>query len=330
MSLLTRRRLLAGSASLIGCAAAPARGQERRKLRAADNQDYDFPTVQALLFMDRYMREHSGNRLSIEVFPGGQLGEEDETIEQTRISAIDLTRVNLAPMGRLVPACNVFCLPFLLRSDDHLQRVLDGPVGAQILEWFEQRGLVGLAFYEAGARSIYNSIRSIREPADLKGFRIRIQRSEPMAKLVRSLGAIPIELSYSQLLPALQARLIDGAENNWPSYVTTDHHRVARYYTLTEHVRPPEILLMSRRAWSQLGPTDQELVRDAARASRDFARMRMREWTEISQLQAKAEGVEIVEDFDRPAFARAFAPVLAEALADPVMKDLADRIRLAE
>jgi tripartite ATP-independent transporter DctP family solute receptor len=325
----TRRRLLGAGAALAATAAPGVRvsAQDRRRLRAADNQDDDFPTVQALLYMDRYMRERSGNRLSIQVFPGGQLGEEDETIEQTRIGAIDLTRVNLAPMGRFIPACNAFCLPFLIRSDEHLRRVIDGDVGEEILRSFEQRGLVGLAFYEAGARSIYNSIRPVRTPADLRGLRIRVQRSDFMTDLMRALGTTPVALSYSQLLPALQARLIDGAENNWPSYVTTDHHRAARFYTLTEHARPPEVLLISRKSWDALAPADRELIRDAALASRSFARMRMQEWTEIARLQAAAEGAEIIQDFDREAFAQALQPFAERAMADPELERMAGRIR---
>lgn len=324
----TRRRLLEGAGlSLCAATATRAHAQDRRRLRAADNQNDDFPTVQALLYMDRYMRERSGNRLSIQVFPGGQLGEEDETIEQTRIGAIDLTRVNLAPLGRFFPACNVFCLPFLLQSDDHLRRVLDAEIGDEILQGFDRRGLVGLAFYEGGARSIYNSVRPVRTPADLQGLRIRVQRSDFMADLVRAWGATPVALSYSQLLPALQARLIDGAENNWPSYVTTDHHRAARHYTLTEHARPPEVLLISKKSWDALPPADRDLIRDAALASRAFARMRMREWTDIAQEQAAAEGAEIIRDFDRQAFADALAPFVETALADPDMKRLAGRIR---
>ena len=233
-------------------------GVVAREFRAADTQSEDYPTVQALRYMDSLVAERSGGRNQIRVFHSRQLGEEKETLEQTRAGAIDLNRTNVALIGTMVPAMNVLAMPFLFRSVEHLQKVLDGPIGNEILGSFEPYGFVGLAFYDSGARSIYNSVRPVNSIADLKGMRFRVQQSEQMSDMIRSLGAEPIELPYGQVTTGLATRLIDGAENNWPSFVTTDHYKFAGYYTLTEHAMSPEVLVMSQKAWDTLSPEDQK------------------------------------------------------------------------
>jgi tripartite ATP-independent transporter DctP family solute receptor len=191
-----------------------------REFRAADTQNEDYPTVPALRSMGRMVAERSGGRHQIRVFHSRQLGEEKETIGQTRAGAIDLNRTNGALIGNFVPAMNVLEMPFLFRSIEHLQKVLDGPIGNEILNSFEPYGFVGLSFYASGARSIYNSVRPVRSIADIKSLRLRVQQSELMSDMIKALGAEPIELPYGQVLTALSTRLIDGAENNWPCFVT--------------------------------------------------------------------------------------------------------------
>jgi tripartite ATP-independent transporter DctP family solute receptor len=203
-----------------------------RDFRAADNQSADYPTVEAVVFMGRLIEKQTKGRHSIRVFHSRQLGEEEETIKQTRVGAIDLNRTNIAPMASFVPLANVFALPFLFRSTDHLHAVLDGPIGAEILTSFEAQGLIGLAFYDSGARSIYTRGRAVRTIEDLKGLRIRVQPSDLMIEIMKALGAVPVPLRYGQVETALSTGLIDGAENNWPSYVTTNHYKVARNYTV--------------------------------------------------------------------------------------------------
>ena len=278
-----------------------------REFRAADTQSEDYPTVQALRYMGSLIEEKSGGRLQIRVFHSRQLGEEKETIEQTRVGAIDLNRTNVALIGTFVPAMNVLAMPFLFRSIEHLQKVLDGPIGNEILGSFEPYGFVGLAFYDSGARSIYNSVRPIRSIADMKGLRLRVQQSELMSDMIKALGADPIELPYGQVRTGLATKLIDGAENNWPSFVTTDHYKNASYYTLTEHAMSPEVLVMSRKAWDSLSPEDRTIFREAARQSSRFMRERWKDLEEQSRRQAEAAGVTIVTDFDRKPFEAAMA-----------------------
>jgi tripartite ATP-independent transporter DctP family solute receptor len=298
-----------------------------REFRAADTQSEDYPTVQALRYMGRLIEEKSGGRLQIRVFHSRQLGEEKETIEQTRAGAIDLNRSNVALIGTFVPKMNVLAMPFLFRSIEHLQKVLDGPIGNEILGSFEPYGFVGLAFYDSGARSVYNSVRPIRSIADLKGLRLRVQQSELMSDMIKALGAEPIELPYGQVLTGLATKLIDGAENNWPSFVTTDHYKYAGYYTLTEHTMGPEVLIMSRKAWESLPPEDRTIFREAALQSGRFMRERWKDLEEQSRRQAAGAGVTIVTEFDRKPFEAAMASIYAKAQRDPAAAQLIERIR---
>ncbi|WMT75584.1 TRAP transporter substrate-binding protein [Bradyrhizobium sp. Ash2021] len=311
-------------------AAVAATSAFAREFRAADTQNEDYPTVQALLYMGSMVAERSGGRHQIKVFHSHQLGEEKETLEQTRVGAIDLNRTNVALIGNLVPAMNVLAMPFLFRSIGHLQKVLDGPIGSEILDSFEPYGFVGLAFYDSGARSIYNSVRPIRSIADLRGLRLRVQQSEQMSDMIKSLGAEPVELPYGQVLTGLATRLIDGAENNWPSFVTTDHFKYAGYYTLTEHTMSPEVLVMSKKAWGSLSAEDQQIFRESALRSSRFMREKWRDLEERSRKQAEAAGVKIVTDIDRKPFEAAMAGLYAKAQRDPAVAQLIERIRKVE
>jgi tripartite ATP-independent transporter DctP family solute receptor len=312
------------------CLTAASTGVFAREFRAADTQNEDYPTVQALGYLGNMVRERSGGRLQIKVFHSHQLGEEKETLEQTRVGAIDLNRTNVALIGTMVPSMNVLAMPFLFRSIEHLQKVLDGPIGSELLNSFEPYGFVGLAFYDSGARSIYNSVRPIRSIDDLNGMRVRVQQSEQMSAMIRALGAEPVELPYGQVLTGLSTKLIDGAENNWPSFVTTDHYKFAGFYTLTEHTMSPEVLVMSQKAWSSLSPEDQKIFREAALRSSRFMREKWRDLEERSRKQAEDAGVRIITDIDRKPFEAAMAGIYAKAQRDPAMAELIERIRKVE
>jgi TRAP-type C4-dicarboxylate transport system substrate-binding protein len=295
MSLVSRRSFILSAGAGIVAPAARAQQLKSNRLRVADTQSYDFPTVQALLFIDRHLRTHTETGLSLQVFAGAQLGDEGEILEQTRAGAIDMARINLASLADRVPICGVLCLPELIASDEHLDAVLASPIAEEISAALKDIGLVLLSFYPSGARSIYNRMRRIQHQSDLQGMTIRVQSCSVMKRILRALGAQPIELSFNQLLPALQAGLVDGAENNWPSYVTTDQYLAAPYLTLTEHARPPEVLVMSEYRWSNMLPSERDALRFAAVASQHFMRGRWREWTDLSQQLARQGRVEVVE-----------------------------------
>jgi tripartite ATP-independent transporter DctP family solute receptor len=312
------------AATALGAAAiGPA---QAREFRAADIQEETYPTVQALRAMDQLVAERTGGRHRIRVFHSRQLGEESQTIEQTRVGAIDMNRINVGAIGNYAPVLNVLALPFLFRSIDHLYKAIDGPIGDDILAAIEPDGFVGLTFYDSGARSIYTTTRPVRRLADLRGLRLRVQQSELMDKMVKALGAEPVGIAFGQVLTALTTRLVDGAENNWPSYVTTDHYRVARYYSLTEHTMGPEVLVMSRRAWAELSAEDRAIFRAAARESSRYMRVQWQSWEERSRRQATEAGVSI-SDIDRKPFEDATRFLIDEARADPKLRPLIERIQ---
>jgi tripartite ATP-independent transporter DctP family solute receptor len=312
------------------CLTAAATGAYAREFRAADTQNEDYPTVQALRFMGHLISERTGGRHEIKVFHSRQLGEEKETLAQTRAGAIDLNRSNVALIGNIIPLMNVLAMPFLFRSIEHMQKVLDGPIGEEILDSFEPYGFVGLAFYDSGARSIYNNVRPVRSLADIRGLRLRVQQSEQMSEMIRSLGADPVELPYGQVLTGLVTKLIDGAENNWPSFVTTGHYKHAGYYTLTEHTMSPEVLVMSHKAWTTLSAEDRKIFREAALRSGQFMREKWRDLDEQSRKQAESAGVAIVTDIDKKPFEAAMAGLYVKAQRDPAAAQLIERIRKVE
>jgi tripartite ATP-independent transporter DctP family solute receptor len=304
---------------LLGSAAA-------REFRAADIQEENYPTVRALRYLDQLVAERTNGRHRIRVFHSRQLGEESQTIEQTRVGAIDMNRINVGAIGNFAPLLNVLALPFLFSSIDHLYKVVDGPLGQDILAAIEPSGFIGLTFYDSGARSIYTTNKPVRRLADLKGLRLRVQQSDLMERMVRALGAAPISLPYGQVLTALQTNLVDGAENNWPSFVSAGHYRVARHYAATQHTMSPEVLVMSLRAWADLSAQDRIIFREAARQSSKFMREQWLEWERRSHKQAVESGVTVVSTIDRKPFEDATRPLRDALRADATFRPLIERI----
>jgi len=320
----------AGAALAMLALAGSLDGLAAREFRAADIQEESYPTVQALLFMDKLVAERTGGRHRIRVFHSRQLGEESQTIEQTRVGAIDLNRINVAAIGDVAPTLNVLAQPFLFRSIDHLYKVIDGPIGDDILAAIEPNGFIGLTFYDSGARSIYTRSKPVRGLADLSGLKIRVQQSDLVIRMMKALGAEPVALPYGQVLTALSAQLVDGAENNWPSFVTTGHFKVAQFYTVTEHTMGPEVLVMSRRAWQELSDADRVIFRAAARDSSRHMREQWLSWEEQSKKQAAEAGVTVIDKFDRKPFEDATRPLRDEMRADPRFGPLIERIQAVQ
>jgi tripartite ATP-independent transporter DctP family solute receptor len=320
----------AGAALAMLALAGSLDGLAAREFRAADIQEESYPTVQALLFMDKLVAERTGGRHRIRVFHSRQLGEESQTIEQTRVGAIDLNRINVAAIGDVAPTLNILAQPFLFRSIDHLYKVIDGPIGDDILASIEPNGFIGLTFYDSGARSIYTRSKPVRGLADLNGLKVRVQQSDLVIRMMKALGAEPVALPYGQVLTALSAQLVDGAENNWPSFVTTGHFKVAQFYTVTEHTMGPEVLVMSRRAWQELSDADRAIFRAAARDSSRHMREQWLSWEEQSKKQAAEAGVTVIDKFDRKPFENATRPLRDEMRADPRFGPLIERIQAVQ
>ena len=205
--------------------------------------------------------------MGVKVYPNGALGNERDTIEQLKIGGLDMMRINVAPLNNVVPETIVPALPFLFRSEEHMHAVLDGPVGDEILAAMEAQGMVGLAFYDSGARSMYTATKPIKSLADVQHMKIRVQQSDLFVAMVEALGANPTPMPFGEVYTALKTGIVDAAENNFPSYESSRQFEAAKYYTLTEHSMAPEVLVFSKVIWDTLTPEDQAKIRKAAKDS---------------------------------------------------------------
>jgi tripartite ATP-independent transporter DctP family solute receptor len=323
---LDRRALLAGGAVLLtGCGDA-----QTRALITSDTHPYEYPTVQAVVEMGRLLEERSEGRLTLRIYAGGQLGSERDTLEITTFGGIDLDRVNLAPLNSIEPLTSVPSLPFLFRSIDHMRAAMDGPPGEKVLASLEKHGLIGICFYDSGDRSFYNTRRPIRTPADMAGLKIRVQNSNLYVAMVRALGADATPMDLGEVYQGLVQGVIDGAENNWPSYESGRHYEVARYYSLTRHVMAPEILVMSKSRWDKLEPADQALIRACARESVPYMRTLWDARVESARERVLSAGVEANEVDDQAAFADRMRPVWEQFAVSPEQRALVDEILALE
>jgi tripartite ATP-independent transporter DctP family solute receptor len=299
-------------------------------LRSSDTHPDGYPTVEAVKYMGQLIEERTGGRIGVEVFHSAQLGEEKDTIEQTRFGVIDLNRISMAPFNGLIPETAILSLPYLFRDTDHLHAVLDSEIGQEVLDLFQAHDLVALAYYDPGARSFYNRVKPIRSIDDLKGMKFRVIQSDVFVDMVAALGANATPMPYGEVYSAIETGVIDGAENNFPSYESSGHYEVAKYYTLDEHIMVPEVLVMSKTAWDKLTPEDQEIVRQAAAESVPFNREKWAEREKASEEKVRAAGVEIVEDIDKTPFVAAMGPVYEKYASTPELKSLVERIQAVE
>jgi tripartite ATP-independent transporter DctP family solute receptor len=295
--------------------------------RSADTHAKDYPTVQAVMHMSSLLDEWTDGRMKIKIFPGRQLGEEKATIEQTIAGAINLNRVNLAPLNGFIPETAIPALPYMFRSNEHMYKVMGGEIGREILDAMIPHGLVGLAFYDSGARSFYNSKRAIKSPADMKGMKIRVQNSDLFVATMEALGANATPMEFGQVYEALKTGVIDGAENNWPSYESTRHFEVAKHYSLDQHSMSPEVLVMSKITWDKLSKEDQDLVRKAAVESVQVMRDLWNQRVEKSKKIVMANGNEVIDNVDKQPFIDAMGPVYERFANTPELKDLVKRIQ---
>ena len=315
-----KRKTIAAAAALLALSA------QATEFRSSDvhNSD-DYPTVAAVRHMSELLKQYTGGKHSIKVFNKGALGSEKETIDQTKIGALDLTRVNISPMNAICPKTMVPTMPFLFRSVEHMRKVLDGPIGEEILKDCEQHGFVGLAFYDSGARSIYGK-KAVKSLADAKGMKIRVQQSDLWVALVGAMGANPTPMPIGEVYTGLKTGLIDAAENNVPSYDGFKHYEAVKYYSRTEHSMAPEMLLMSKAIFDKLPAAEQQAIRRAARESVAFQRKKWDEQEARSLAAVKAGGAEIVE-VDKASFQKAMGPVYEKFINSPDLKRLVTAVQ---
>ncbi len=296
-------------------------------LRSSDTHPDGYPTVEGVKAMAAEVKEKSGGRICIEVFPSSQLGEEKDTIEQTQFGVIDMVRASFGSFNDIVPVTQLMSLPYLFRSEEHQHAVMDGPIGEEIAKAFEEKDLIALAYYDGGARNFYNSQKPIQSVEDLKGMKFRVMQNDVFVDMMAALGANATPMPYGEVYSSIQTGVIDGAENNFPSYDSSGHAEVAKYFTLDQHLMVPELVAVSKIAWDKLSPEDQEIMRTAAKNSATVQRRLWAEQEKASEEKVVAAGAEVIKDVDKTAFIEAMAPVYEKYVTTPEAQDLVKRIQ---
>src|SRR5918994_1871074 len=258
------RRHFIGAALAAACVAAPSAGiaQTKMEIKVSDVHPLGYPTVEALVRMGNKLEKATDGRLTFKMFPAMQLGGEKEMIEQAQVGALQIARISVGPMGPIVDELNVFNMPFVFRDEAHMRKVIDGPIGTEMLDKLSKSPtarLVGLGWMDAGTRNVYAK-KPIKAPADLKGQKIRMMGNPIFVETMNAMGGNGISMGFNELFQALQTGVVDGAENNPPTIVTHKHHEIAKVYSLTGHLIIPEIFVFSKVSWDKLSKADQDLI----------------------------------------------------------------------
>ena len=286
--------------------------QAKMVLKATDVHPLGYPTVEAVVRMGKKLETASNGRLSIQMYPSMQLGGEKEMIEQAQLGALQIARISVGPMGPIVPELNVFNLPFMFRDNAHMEKVIDGEIGTEMLKKLSDHptaNLIGLCWMNAGSRNVYNSKHPIAKVEDLKGLKIRMMGNPVFVDTMNSLGGNGVAMGFDQLINAMQTGVVDGAENNEPSYESGQHYRYAKYYSKTGHLIIPEILVFSKKSWEGMSKDDQALISKLAKEAQLEQRKLWYEREEESLKKMKEAGSQVNEITDRKPFQAAVKPV---------------------
>jgi tripartite ATP-independent transporter DctP family solute receptor len=294
-------------------ASMPAAAQQKTVLKASDVHAAGYPTVVAVENLGKKLEQATSGRVSVQMYPAMQLGGEKEAIEQAQVGAIAFARVSVGALGPVVDDLNVFNMPYVFRNTAHMQQVIDGPIGQELLDKVTNsgKGLIGLCWMDAGARNFYDTKKPIKTVADLKGLKIRVIGNPIFVDMANAMGGNGVAMGYDQVFSALQTGVVDGAENNPPSYVFDNHYQVAKFYTIDEHLIVPEMLVFSKKAWDGMSKEDQALLLKFAKEAQQEERKLWVAYEQQAMDKAKAAGIQIIQvsDADKKAFQDAVKPV---------------------
>ena len=313
---------LAALAALAGCDAE----RDVTIIKLAHGLDVTHPVHRAMDAMAAHVAKESKGRMRIDIYPSEQLGTERQLLELLQIGSVGMTKVSAAVLENFASPFQVLSLPYIFRDEAHQFEVLDGPIGSELLVGLEPYRLRGMTFYDAGSRSFYTKDRPILSPDDLAGLKLRTQESATAMELVRSLGGSPTPIAWGELYSALQQGIVDGAENNLPSFQLSGHYEIARYYSLSEHTRVPDVLLISTTVWNGLTGEEKAWLSAAVAASTVRQRVLWKEAVEEALSAVRDAGVEVVTP-DRAPFAERVAPMFEAFRGDSELYDLIQRIR---
>ncbi|RYF16993.1 MAG: TRAP transporter substrate-binding protein [Comamonadaceae bacterium] len=321
-----RRHLIQATLSAaFACAVWPAAAQTLT-LKASDVHPPGYPNVVAVENLGKKLEAATKGRIKLQMFPGGVLGSEKEVVEQTQVGAIQIARISLGVLGPVVPDVNVFNMPFVFRDEAHMRKVIDGPIGAEILDKITNSParLVALGYMDSGSRSLYTK-KPVRTPADLKGQKIRMMGNPLFVDTMNAMGGNGISMGHTEVFGALQTGVIDGAENNPPTLFTSNQYTTVKYYTQTNHLIIPEIFVMSKVTWDKLSKDEQALVRKFSREAQMEQRGLWDKSVAEYTAKLKAAGIEFITTDTKP-FYDATEPVRAKygAQFTDLMKRIAD------
>jgi tripartite ATP-independent transporter DctP family solute receptor len=300
------------AAGLATIAAGSAQGQQKLVLKASDVHAAGYPTVVAVENLGKKLAAATNGRITVAMYPAMQLGGEKEAIEQAQIGAIAFARVSVGALGPVVDDLNVFNLPYVFRNTAHMQKVIDGPIGQELMDKVTNNpkaGLVALCWMDAGARSLYDTKKAIRNIDDLKGMKFRVMGNPMFVDMMNALGGNGVSMGYDQVFNALQTGVVDGAENNPPSFVFDNHYQVAKFYTLDEHLIVPEMVVFSKKTWDTLSKEDQALLVKFGREAQLEERVLWDKYEKDAMDKARAAGITIIEITDKKPFQAAVKPV---------------------
>lgn len=304
-----------------GCSFHPSMGTEtvpEYVFTYAENQDETYPSTQGAYKFAELVKERTNGRIEIQVEPDAALGSEDEVIEQLQFGGIDFARVSITPLSESVPALLPLCMPYLYRDSAHKWAVLDGEIGDKFLNDIKGHDLIGLSWYDAGVRNFYTINKPILKLEDISNMRIRIQPSALTKDMIYALGGIPVTLEFKDVYSALETGEIDGAENNWPSFDSTGHYQIAKYYSLDEHLSIPEVQLCSLASWNRLSREDQEIIQECALESAQYERRlwAIQEKASAEKMQKAGVLVNSVSDEELRRFREASEPLYEKYCSD--------------
>jgi len=287
-----------------------------------------YPNTVALDKFAELLKEKSGGEMTLKMYHAATLGDQPDAIEQVRLGGLEIANFSLGPLGPVVPEANVVSLPFIFKDTDHVWRVLNGKAGDMIKAGLAKKGLIVLAWYDGGSRSFYNSKKPITTPADVVGMKIRVMNNDLYSGMISALGGNPSPMAFSEVYQSLKTGVVDGAENNWPSYESTGHYEVAPYYSNSQHLIIPEVLVINADVYNTLTPDEQKILREAAEESAVLQRELWKQREKTSEEKVLAGGAKFNEIPDKKAFQDAMKPVYAKFLTDnPDLKPLVEMIQ---
>jgi tripartite ATP-independent transporter DctP family solute receptor len=302
---------LCGSSAALSAAGVPgiASAQDKVVWKASDVHPLGYPTVEAVQRMGKKLEAQTNGRISIQMYPLMQLGGEKEMIEQAQVGALQIARISVGAMGPVVDDLNVFNMPFIFRDEAHMRKVIDGPIGDELLAKVtaSPARLVGLGWMDAGTRNVYSN-KPVTKPADLKGMKIRMMGNPIFVETMNAMGGNGVAMGFNELYSALQSGVVDGAENNEPTLLAQNHYTVSKVYSLTGHLIIPEIFVFSKKTWDTLSPADQALLRKLSREAQLEQRALWDAYVKEAEVKLKAAGVQFVQA-DKPAFYKATQPI---------------------